>query len=272
MVGDDVRGIAAGDDADVAGSGAAIFLNEAVPAVLVEVCDGDGRNGDCADAFFGPVAGVAGEAFDLDRHAVAAGGTDAEYSGRPAIEIKGERGLAEFGESHEARAEQADFFFDGPEEGERRVGQLVAVDIEDGGEQDGGAGAVVGAEAGAFGGADDDIALALGARTHADGHRVYVSGEHTARAAGGAGEFKNEIADLAFDRRAFVGVVGRESASFDADFGELHADVVHDGGFFAGAAGNGHHFHDHFQGVGVGHWLRGSAGGHLGRSSFVAVN
>ena len=65
-----------------------------------------------------------------------------------AIQVEGERGLAEFGESHEARAEQADFFLDGPEERERRVGQLVAEDVEDGGEQDGGAGAVVGAEAG----------------------------------------------------------------------------------------------------------------------------
>ena len=61
------------------------------------------------------------------------------------------------------------------------------------------------------------------------------------------GSFKNRLPTWPLMRRAFVGVIGRESAGFDAGFGELRANEVHDGGFFAAAAGDGHHFHDHFR-------------------------
>ena len=76
VIGDDVRRLAAADHADVARALPCGLLDEAVPAVLHQVGNRERRDGDRADAFFRPIAGVAREPADFDRHAIAAGRAD----------------------------------------------------------------------------------------------------------------------------------------------------------------------------------------------------
>ena len=80
VVGHDVRRLAALDDADVARAGVPSFCDQSVPAVLHQVGDGERRDGDRADALLRAIAGVAGEAVDFDRHAIAARRADRRAS------------------------------------------------------------------------------------------------------------------------------------------------------------------------------------------------
>ena len=64
--------------------------------LLHEIGDGERRDGDRADAFLRTIAGVAGEAVDFDRHAIAAGRADLQIVRRAAVEIERQRGLPSF--------------------------------------------------------------------------------------------------------------------------------------------------------------------------------
>ena len=127
--------------------------------------------------------------------------------GRAAVEIERQPRLAEFRKSYVTGAEQADFFFDvhrnvsgGWGSFERRMASTVV-------QQDGRSRSVVGAEARFLVGADDTFAFSHRARTHTDGHGVYVCGKHPPRAADRARQFQDQIADLAAERRAAVCII-----------------------------------------------------------------
>jgi hypothetical protein len=92
----------------------AVFLDEAVPAVGCEFGNRKGGDGDRADALFGMVSGVGGEAVDFDRHAVTSGGADFQNAGIAAVEVEREFWFAELRDPHVASAEKAGFFLDEP--------------------------------------------------------------------------------------------------------------------------------------------------------------
>ena len=86
--------------------------------------------------------------------------------------------------------------------------RFVFQDVERGEQHDGGTGAIVAAEAGRLVRVDDETAFADWARTDADGHGVYVGGEHASRTAHGAGKLEHEVADLPADWGAAVCIIG----------------------------------------------------------------
>ena len=97
VIGDDVRRFAALNHADVARARAAVLLDQAVPAALHQIGNGERRDGDRADAFLRPIAGVAGEAFDFDRHAIAARRADLQaLRGEPPSKLNASVGLPSF--------------------------------------------------------------------------------------------------------------------------------------------------------------------------------
>jgi hypothetical protein len=152
------------------------------------------------------------------------------------------------------------------------MGQLRAQNIERRRQYDSCAGAIVAAQASFLVRADDVLALPHGARTDADGHGVYVGREHPPRAANGARQLENEIADLPFEWHAAVCVIGHQRPGGNTGLLQLAANVIHDGRFLAAATGNGHHFHDHFQSCGIGYGFIGDTCGHLGRAHLFAVD
>ena len=88
VVGHDVRRFAAADDADVARAVAFLLRDKPMPAALDQIGDGERRDGDRAHAFFRPVACMAREAFDIDRHPIAAGRADFQRVGGAAVEVE----------------------------------------------------------------------------------------------------------------------------------------------------------------------------------------
>ena len=75
---DNVGGVAAADHAHVAGPQAAILLDPAVPALTVQMGDGQGGDRNGADAFLGHDAGMTRPAANVNVHAVSAGGADGQ--------------------------------------------------------------------------------------------------------------------------------------------------------------------------------------------------
>ena len=88
VIGHDVGRFTAKDIADVACPMLAVFVDVAVPTVALQVRDGECSNRDRADTRLGSAPGMAREAFDLDRHAIAARRSDRQLARRTAVEVE----------------------------------------------------------------------------------------------------------------------------------------------------------------------------------------
>src|ERR1700733_15384818 len=95
FIGDNIGGCAAVNETDIAGAASIAFYDWAVPAFCVQPGDGEPGNGDGAYAELRSGTGVAGQTFDIDLHAVAAGCADGNFFRGAAIPIEGQFGLAE---------------------------------------------------------------------------------------------------------------------------------------------------------------------------------
>ena len=113
-----------------AGALAAVLADAPVPAVAVQLGDGQQGDGDGADALLGMHAGVARPAGDVDVHSIAAGGRHGELGGRSAVEIEGQLRVAQQGQPGGAGPAQPDLLLNRPEERKRRVGQPAAEDFQ----------------------------------------------------------------------------------------------------------------------------------------------
>ena len=134
-----------------------------------------------------------------------------------------------------------------------------------GGQQDRRSRSIVGPEPVSLLALTTNLPFSHRARTHADGHRVYMSGKHPPRATDRARQFEHQIADLAAKRRAAVGIIERERTCRHAGRDQFAANEIHDGRFLAAAAGNRHHLHDQRERFGVADRFIRSQFRHLGR-------
>ncbi len=85
---DDVGGIPAVNDADIAGPAVMAFPDLAVPSVALEIGDRPGRDPDCTDTFFGADRGVAGDPVKIDLHLDGAGRPDNDLAGFVAVVVE----------------------------------------------------------------------------------------------------------------------------------------------------------------------------------------
>ena len=146
-VGDDVRGLAAVDEADVARAAVAVFFDQAVPAVAHQPGDGQRRDRDGADALLRRHAGVGREPVDFDLQPIAAGGCNGEFLGRAAVPVERQSRLAQQRKLCVLRAVQADFFLHGKKESQRRMRQAPRQDFQRRVQHHGHARAIIGPQA-----------------------------------------------------------------------------------------------------------------------------
>ena len=127
-IGDDVRRLAAVDEADVARAAPLPLGDLPVPALFVQTGDRQRRDGDRAHALLRRNARMAGQALHFDFHPIAAGRADRDSFRRAAVPVERQLRIAQQFQIGVSRAVQADLFLNRPEKRQRRMRQLVSQD------------------------------------------------------------------------------------------------------------------------------------------------
>lgn len=126
------------------------------------------------------------------------------------------------------------------------MGQTFSQDPQRGEQENGAAGAVVGAQSGRGVGGGDASAADDGFGAEADGHGIEVGHEQASR--GGAGEARrrgevdDEVSGFAAEGAALVGIVESELRAFEPGGFEVVEDELGDGRFAAAGPAEGHEF------------------------------
>jgi len=213
--------------------------------------DGARGRGNGARAAFRADPGVAGHPLQLDPQVVSAGGPQAGHVGGPAIPVEAQFGVTQLRHSNVPRAVEADLLLNGPEEGQRRVRQILLENLEQGRQQDRGAAAIIAPQRRAGIRRPHHARGQLRTRTDAQRNRVEVRHQQAPRPFARSRQADDQVAHVAPGGTLAMHIVDDHARSRQTCLLQLLDDVLLNPALLATLARYGHQAQHAFDGGGA---------------------